>query len=357
MPHPPATFGYRRLLPIACGMPAVLATVNYFVLQRFLRGEPSILETTLTFALFVFQIGCVGVIAGRYIPVAWLRWTLFGWTLLLINLQICLVTNMQGARGRYWELEIPCLAAALFSGQVGFAAVWGVFGIGRWYWRCPAMLGLTLLLTTAWMTIETLDAWTVAFITQAVAVVAICAPLRFVGFHLQPLDGHSQLAAVDAREPEPLQFQIRHVLGWTTGLAILLGLAKGLDLLNLETLRRIVRPEVAFVSSLALASAIVIVVALWAALGQGSRLMRYSVLVFATMAVGGSIAGYCAYWIYLRQSNLVRWSELFRWYNIEWWWLAWTPLSAGFLVASLLILRTTHYRLVKQRRRVALRCQ
>lgn len=350
---PPATFDYRRLLPIGCGMPAVLATMNHFVLQRLLYGVASIWETALAFALFVFQVGSVSVIVGRYVPVAWLRWTLFGWTLLLINTQVVLVTCMHAIRDHSWQLEISCLAAALFCGQVGLAAVWGVFGIGRWYWRCPAMLLLTLLLTLVWMAINQRDAWAVAFITQAVAVVAICAPLRFVGFRLRQLDEQGQLATLSASEPQPLQFQIRHVLGWTTVLAILLGLAKGLDLLNLATLRRIVRPEVAFVILLGLTSAIVIVVALWAALGQGSWRLRYYGLLLIAFAAGSGIAGYCILQNYLWRTKVVRWSPIFRWYELKWWWLAWMLLTAGFLVATLLFLRTMRYRLVKQQRKAA----
>ena len=341
----------RRLLPVAIGLPALIAALDHVLLQRFAGVSQKPLETALVFGLFIVEVGLVGVIVGRLIPVAWLRWTLYGWILLLIDLQVGVMTSWQ-ASGGYWKADGTCLSAALFSGQFGLVAVWAVVGVGRWYWRWPAMFVLAGLLAGVWTAIApSYDSsrWTAALIMQSLAVVVICGVLRFFGFRLRLLDSLGRIADGATTNLEPMQFQIAHVLVWTTALAIVMGIAKALDLLTADLFLGLYAAESTFITTLGVLSAMVIVVALWTALGQGSAVLRYVLLICIALATGGGTGWYCD-WKYRNTRMGAVWSNIDRWYEIGWWWLAWFLLAGGFLVASLLIFRAIGCRLVRQRR-------
>ena len=112
--------------------------------------------------------------------------------------------------------------------------------------------------------------------------------------------------------------------------------------------------------SVAFLSAIVTVFAFWASLGKGHPLLRYCLLVVMLLVLGAGMGTTCVYgggvqnrWLW-RTGN---WStnvslrsydyDLYRWYEVGWWWIAWMFLSGGLLAASLMIFRAVGYRLVR----------
>ena len=108
-------------------------------------------------------------------------------------------------------------------------------------------------------------------------------------------------------------------------------------------------------TTVALLSAIVILFALWASLGQGHWLLRYSLLLGVLLGLGAAVGGASTYgerflnqWVRANGYNSSFDYDLFRWYEVGWWWIAWMFLSGGLLAASLMIFRTVGYRLVRR---------
>ena len=115
-------------------------------------------------------------------------------------------------------------------------------------------------------------------------------------------------------------------------------------------------PSLYFQGTVALLSAMVILFALWAALGQGHWVLRYSLLVVVLLLVGGVMGALSTYGESLLNLLGTRSGtdlsqnfgyDLYHWYEVGWWWIAWMFLSGGLLTASLMIFRTVGYRLVR----------
>jgi hypothetical protein len=191
-------------------------------------------------------------------------------------------------------------------------------------------------------------------VLQILTLAALCGLLRLRGFQLARLRAAQATILGEGVERRVLQFNIKHVLIWTTALAAMLGVARALDLLNWEAAQQLARGGIAWKAIVAATSAIVIIVALWVALGRGHWLVRYSVgLAFALLA-GSGLALWSNYRFTVIDSrigmgrvwNPVEW-ELRDLYAIGWWWMGWLFLSSGLLAATLIILRVLDYRLVK----------
>jgi len=119
--------------------------------------------------------------------------------------------------------------------------------------------------------------------------------------------------------------------------------------------QELVRGGLVWKLTVATASAMVIIVALWAALGRGHWLMRYSAVLVFTLSLGSALATWSgSQAAAIRTTAWTRWSaggwDLLRWYEVGWSWLGWLFLSGGLLAATLIILRVLGYRLVRIRR-------
>ena len=78
----------RRLLLVGVGLPIVVASVTYLLMGCFIVGERTIIETTFGFGCIVLEVGLVGIIVGSATPQSLLRWVLFGWMMVLIDLLV-----------------------------------------------------------------------------------------------------------------------------------------------------------------------------------------------------------------------------------------------------------------------------
>jgi hypothetical protein len=148
-----------------------------------------------------------------------------------------------------------------------------------------------------------------------------------------------------------LQFGIRDVLILTTVMAILLALMRSADMLHLEALQQ--HPSIFFISTVGLLSAIAIVFAAWASLGQGHWLLRYGLLTVVLLVLGGSLGAFCWYQSKVIPRGAWFFWDLYVWYRVGWWWIAWMFLSGGLLAATLVIFRAVGYRLVRMSRTTA----
>jgi hypothetical protein len=150
--------------------------------------------------------------------------------------------------------------------------------------------------------------------------------------------------------PRARQFSIRDVLVGTTILAALMGAAKAGDLLRMQFVTELYASGFIFVLAVAIASAVISIVALWAALGQGNLMLRLTVSLVLPMVVGVAVTVYC---FHLQQSirlgGRMYW-QFYRWYETGYWWIGWMFLIGALLAASLIIYRTLGYRLVRRER-------
>ena len=188
--------------------------------------------------------------------------------------------------------------------------------------------------------------WTELMVLQVGTLAVLCGILRIRGFRLWKLTPGGTSSEEESSERPVLQFGMRHVLIWTTSLAMVLGLAKSLDVLNMQSAQQIIRAGYVWKLTVATASAMVIIVALWVALGRGHWFMRYSVGLAFTVLVATGLAMWNAYSAITTRQNFGPRYLASNWDLMNW--LGWMFLSGGLLAATLIILRTMDYRLVRR---------
>lgn len=343
---------YGRLLLLGVAMPAGLALANRLILHSgtigFFNGPGAI----ALFSFYVLQVAGVSLAVATDIRPWPLRWIIYGWTMLLIDLQLAFLTESTNSEA------VRSLSSAMFAGQLSLFVVWGVMARDSIVWRIPALI---VLLAVYWNCYSTLVLiaqrtwgyvdWSDLVVMQTILLSILCGCLRLAGFSLAiVLSGNDTTPAGSGRSL--LQFGIRDVLIGTTSLALLLGLAKAGDLLTLEYARRIYDRGFLFVFAIAISTAIVLIFALWAALGRGEVLARITTLVAVSFAVGCSIGWYCLNFgqpqtraALFKPATTTFWVDHF--YAAGYWWIGWMFLAGALLAAYLLIYRRLGYRLVR----------
>ena len=346
----PQALDLRRLLLVGIALPVVVASATYLLLYRFIVGERSVPETTFGFGCFVLEVGIVGVIVGIAMPHPAFRWLLYGWLMVLVDL---LVGSAAVDLSNSYEVSKILPSAALVAAQIGLAIVWGTLGTARWYWRVPFTLALGAGLLGFW--IFAVTGWSGRLISgilvvQAVTLMLLSIGLRIRGYRLARLDALETNAGPSRSR---FQFGIRDVLIWTSVLAVLLGLMRGADMLRLKSMSD--HPSLFLKCTVALLSAMVIIFALWASLGRGHWLLRYSLLIAVLLGLGTAMGLASVYgrllldrWLNQQAASFRSFDyDFYAWYEVRWWWIAWMFLSGGLLAASLMIFRTVGYRLVR----------
>ena len=348
-----STLNYRRLLLVGIGLPALLALVNHLLLREEYEGV-HLVPSPVLFAFYVAQVGLVSWAAARFLQPWPLRWIISTWMMILLDLQLATLTSGHSVEA------IDCLASAIIAGQLGIFIVWGVLGSGPFVWRLPAWIVIAVILWNLFWVLVDLGKlesryryfidWNALLLVQAGLLIVLCGILRLCGFSLRIV-----VAESDATQGKPakasFQFGIRDVLMWTTALAVLLAIAKAGDLLTLRYVKQIYAHGFLFVFTIAISTAAVLIVALWASLGQAHLILRILVLFSFSLLVGSGLAAYCnivgkplitsgrgPYWLH-------------HFYGAGYWWIAWMFLSGALLGASLIIYRELGYRLVRDARR------
>ena len=316
------------------------------------------LDTLLLFSAFVLQIGVLGVLAARLIELPLLRWSIYAWCWLLVDIQSLTAAELSL---RYGDPTL-LLVKALFAAQASLIVMWGVLGTTRWTLRLPASLAAIPVL--AMPLLEHRTPSEALFLPQLFVLTIICGLMRWRGFTLAMPSGPD---AADLAPPTPetapigagslpqrnlkvAQFGIRHVLIWTTSLAFALGVLRLLGLLSIPGLSRLLSSQLLGYATLGTLIAIVLIVALWAGLGQGRFYLRWSALAISCLAAGAAL-------IYFEYRRDLAWNRRLLWIqsyfeilNDYWYWLAWTCLAGGLLFATLLMFRTLGYRLLWTRK-------
>jgi len=284
---------------------------------------------------FVVQVGLLGWLCGRFLDNPWWRWGFFLWGWVLIDLQLF------GTAG----FTVGKLTNALFAAQVGLAIIWAILGTTRWNIRLPACAVLAALLVFIMPTSDEFGQR--LFPIQMIALAGLCLVLRWRRFQLMPIAAADERAVERVRQ---MQFSIRHLLIWTTSLAIVLGALRALDLLSLQGVNAQFERRTTAYFSAGLLMAIAYIISLWAALGSGSPWLRWPVFALTLPLIGLAIGIIEDYFQWIRwypnfTINLL-WKDsyiregLYRF-------VVTTTLAGSLLAASLVILRVTGYRLAR----------
>lgn len=313
-----------RLVFVGAIVPAIFAVVDQWLMQRMFQAGPSRdLAAAELMAVLVVQVGLLGVLCGRMVEPGWLRWVIYGWGLVLMDLHVIWLADS-------WTISL--LRSSLLAAQVGLVTVWAILGGGRWVTRVPVVLAVAAIVCLPLLGPQVYfnETWSL-FGVQTGALCLICGVLRSQRFRLgrmSPPTTSEQTGASAVAAP-PVQFGLRDLLFWMTALAVILAMAQGTNWLILTT---------------GILAAIVLVAALWAALGKDPAWLRWP--LFALIAVSAGIV-FTVGEYFTRVSNST-WSGLSDWrYMLRYHWefLAWPPLAGGLLAAALLIFRTLGYRL------------
>jgi hypothetical protein len=352
--QPAPRLNLLHLLAVGVVLPACLAMANHLLLISGL-SDLNALMLCLLMGFYVLQIGFVGWAVGKVTQPWPLRWFIYAWIMVLVDLQL---TTMNSKGGRSYE-GISCLSTALFAGQLGMIIVWGVLGSGHIVWRIPALL---VVLTQFWAFFilllrlkqyppgnAYLD-WQCLLVIQAVLLVVLCGVLRLRGYSLRKVETETEGVAADKRKV-PLQFGIRDVMVWTTCLAVLLAIAKAADFLTMNFLKNLYAPNILLPFTVGIITAVVLIVALWSALGRGNPAIRYLAMIVLSLGFGGAIGWYCDM-MARANSRAMTWSFTYwQWYSTGYWWIGWMFLTGALLAASLIIYRSLGYRLVRSAKR------
>ena len=350
--RPAPRLNLRHLLAVGVVLPACLAGVNHLLLTSGLPFGSSPTSLCLLMGLYVLQIGFIGWAVATYIQPWPLRWFIYGWIMVLVDIQLSAMMS-NGGEG------ITCLATAMLAGQLGMIIVWGILGTGHWVWRVPAWL---VVLNQFWAFFNLLvllkgqsansftGNWDGLVTTQAVLLSILCGILRLRGYSLLKLESGSETEGGE-RSKAPLQFGIRDVLIWTTSLAVLLGIGKAGDLLTWSYFKQIYSPGTLLLLTIGICTAVVLLVALWSALGRGRAWLRYMVLAVISLGMGTGIGWFCTE-VVKRSLPSASWTySYWHWYSTGYWWIGWMFLTGALLAASLIIYRTLGYRLVRSVKR------
>ncbi len=336
---------WPRLVLLAVVLPAAYAALDWALLRGTPRNRGSV-EIVVTYGVFVVQVALLAWLVGWGLKHPLLRWAVFVWTLLLINLsQITVIGSDQS-----WFGAAPILAYAMLSAQLSLAAVWGALGDMRWTWRLPivltaaSVLGFFLLHVNeqAWTSwISSYDLWSMILLVQSAAALVACLAMNVAGYRIvtpnEDASPYDNLVSPGERRRQ-FQFSLKHLMIWMTaiGPAILI-----LRALNVWMTTRYGLGQWIEILMLGLFLAALSLLAMWAAAGPEDASLRVS--LFLTLApVMGAVLGTLA---------------VFGWWDRLWfltqesgptrvlYWSVWTTLAGYFFAGMMLIFRAEGRRL------------
>jgi len=266
-----------ELLWLGVLLPTVAVVLDQCLLTMCQSAGPNRdVMIAFTFAVFVFQIGILSGLVGTRVKARPYWWGVFAWSILLVNLQVFSLALTHDSLSN----PVKAFGFAFGSAQIGTIVCWGLLGKMKWTTRIPIA---TSIFALGWLFCLSLNGsgnWMSLLFLQCVATVLVCLVLRFMRFALD--DHDASLFRNDGRESRRLQFSIRHLFYWTTGVAILTGAGRIIGWQGLA--------EFGNWSSLTVyapAFTMVTVIAFWAALGSETWLVRLPVLLIALPCVGG----------------------------------------------------------------------
>jgi len=327
------------LLWLGVLLPAVVVVLDQYLVRMCKAGPNEYLMIALTFAVFIIQIGILSSLVGARVKARPYWWGVFAWSVLLVNLQVFALAALHDT----WLNPVKAFGLAFGSAQIGTIVCWGLLGKMKWTTRIPFATSMFVLGWVFCLFLDERGNWMPILFLQCVATVLVGLGLRFMRF---AIDDHDAALFPDVgRESQRLQFSIRHLFYWTTGVAILTGAGRlvgwqGLmDMGNWSSLT-VYAPAFTMIS----------VIALWAALGSESWIVRLPVLLITLPCVGGLLGLYensrqSAPWnsrrLLIMPAGVSALERLT-------FWIIWATLAGMLLAAFVMVFRAGGQRLVRR---------
>jgi hypothetical protein len=336
-------------------LPTAFVVVDYFLLIGLSGAFRTDWLMVLTMAIFVFQIGLMGVVCGNLTDWPTLRWVLYGWCWVLIDFQTLIAWAF--AEQSWWFLAFQ--AVAIFSAQLGLVTIWMVLGAMRWTMRWPVAVVLIVFLMLPLIRIRYRgENAALLFVVQFCLLWVACVALRWQGYSFTRVAAREHLLSKPTSATDLLigQFGVRDVLVWTTALAIVCGMVRAVGLPSEQWMEHRYQSPLPLLCG-GTAASMALILAMWAGLGTGSARFRWSLLLFAIPAIGLG-AGVINWLDTLRQWRpWPAWAIGRPWWDWVFWdWLyyherftvAWISLAGGMLFAALLFPRALGFRLRRE---------
>jgi len=346
---------YAGLLRCAVLLPAGLVLADHLVLSWRSPAQWSWGFAAGLYLLLVGQVAAFSWIAGRRIAQPLIRWVVFGWVLVLVDLLVFRLLMIHS-----FGNPLHALGFALISAEVGFLGLWAILGTHPWPWRLPGAGAAAAVLVFFGLALtgppragfgSAYSEWFLILLVQGPVVVALGLLLRFAGYRMARLP-QPGASGSDAEGLGPFQFGIGHMLFWTTLAVPVVLLAKSLSAMGWGWFGR---PEALPVVTLGVAQGVVSLVATWSALGKGRARLRLLVLALAAPAVGTALYGW-ALRVSLSATSSPRTAGFPTFAHslvahVGPTWIGFTALAGGFLAGMLLFFRADGYRLIRRPRR------
>jgi hypothetical protein len=245
--------------------------------------------------------------------------------LLLVGHVVAGILAAVFCEGRPFPNPVTVLLLSLILGGDGLLGIWLVFSRVGWWKRTGAILAAVLYL---WVL------GSIAFKHEVLFVVPAALPIALVALGLAVFRRKGlRIALVSPSAVEGLQLSIRHLLGCTALVAVLLTIGRGIRAITTEH-RAVFIGLILVPAVIGTAAMGVALTSLWASLGTGRPSQRLLV-VFVVAALVGPMQPY-----YLAPMGLQNGAEF----------IAWTVMSTMIAViinGSLLVVRSGGYRLVR----------
>ncbi|HWB13841.1 MAG TPA: hypothetical protein VG826_31735 [Pirellulales bacterium] len=345
--------GAFRIFIAAVVLPATMVCADEFALEAAGGRHWEWQVTLVVFTGFVIQTALLGWTVGRWLPNWHWRLGVLAWGVVLTNL---LLFRAAADTTILWNWSftnpVQLLCNAFLSAQFAAAIVWLMIGaapLGERLLTGAVLLSPPAIMLSTFMAhrmgVSRAEFWFAVMSVQSIATMGLIAWLAALRWRVERLDLDALGEAV-----QRLQFSIRHLLIATTAAAIVTALGKavathsGAVTQSAAIMRWREWLQIAIDGSLLGASSLV---AVWAALGKGGRLLRFTMLLLLSASLAGLL-----WWSEITTEALLAPGASSTWWFRQTfagrWWLGWTLLAGSFLASWLSVLRAAGYRLVRR---------
>lgn len=329
----------RKLILVIVVLPSIIVLIDHWAMDQ----GSYVFVMSFFYPFVVIQVAILGWCVGRYVELSLLRWVVFCWTIALVDLQAYTAMHSYGDTGMV-------LGFALFASQVGMLVLWLILGPPPWTSRLSAAVVALAVILAFLSTIDrwSTRSWPTIMLLHCAIVVVVCLFLSRCGFRLKKTQLNSQLSHSNKAE-QTFQFSVQDLLLWTTLLAPLVLIAKGLDVVLFSHLTMgDIYPLVFLAIFLALTS----ILSIWVSLGTGSTVIRILVVLAGSLLMGLALH-YQAHSWHTQLSVAGSWwgrglSNLrYTFIELRDLWVYLIQMELWLLAAMLLFLRASDYQLLR----------